>query len=447
LLACADPDSHTTAHLERLLGGTSFSAADRGLATELALGLTRRLRTCRALVRAFLKRPNQKLPRPVETVLDLAVYQLILLDRIPAFAAINEAVNQVGRHGRGKMRGMVNGVLRSVQRSMSEPQQGACPMDPSAVPIDAGRWMKLDRAVFPDPQKSPAAWLSQAYSLPDELVDRWVEQAGSPQAAQAWCAHTITRAPLIARVNTLRADVPTAIETLAEQGVTAQPHENGRSVVIDDSGTVTELAAFQAGLIQPQDPTATAVVDALDPHPGMTVLDLCAAPGTKTTHIAERMNNTGRIVACDVSEEKLARVTDNAQRMGIDIIETLHTEQAGGLDLQSFDCVLADVPCSNTGVLARRAEARWHFDRKTLSRLADDQKFLAAMAGRFLKPGGKMVYSTCSIEPEENRQVVRHADRHDQTLHLKKQDTTPPGGAEDPKRWHDGGFCAILKRE
>ena len=446
LHACTDTTGHVTAHLDRLLASASLSPADRGLARELALGLTRRLRTCRSIIRKFLKRPNLKLPKPVDTILDLAVYQLILLNRIPAFAAINEAVNQVGRHRRPKMRGMVNGVLRSIQRSMGQPQEGVCPMQADAVPIDATHWIKLDRAVMPDPAKLAGAWLSSAYSLPDELVDRWVAEAGSAEIAQAWCAHTITRAPLIARVNSLRADVATVLESLAEQGVASRPHENGLSVVLDDSRTLTELAVFQAGLIQPQDPTATAVVEALDPKPGMTVLDLCASPGTKTTHIAERMNNTGRIIACDINEEKLSRIRDNADRMGIDIIETLHTEQAGGLELESFDCVLADVPCSNTGVLARRAEARWHFEEKSLRQLAEDQKFLAAMAGRFLAPGGKMVYSTCSIEPEENRQVVRHADRHDPGLHLQKHTTTTPAGADDATRWHDGGFYAILTR-
>ena len=199
------------------------------------------------------------------------------------------------------------------------------------------------------------------------------------------------------------------------------------------------------GLIQPQDPTASAVIDAASPQPGMTVLDLCAAPGAKTTLLAEHMRNDGRIVALDVSADRLARIDDNCRRMGITIVSTRPADKAGSLQAGTFDVALADVPCSNTGVLARRAEARWRFDETRLAALAADQRTLLSMAAQFARPGGTVVYSTCSIEPEENALVARWATQHIRGLQLVREEPTPPAGAEDPRQWHDGGYLAIFR--
>ena len=201
---------------------------------------------------------------------------------------------------------------------------------------------------------------------------------------------------------------------------------------------------FKAGLLQPQDPTATQVSLALDPRPGMNVLDFCAAPGTKTTHIAELMADKGSITALDVSEDKRLRITENARRMGIGIINVMPSEAAGGLEIGSFDRVLVDVPCSNTGVLARRPEARWRFDLRSLNQVAADQRTLASMAVMFTRPGGRLVYSTCSIEQEENQQNVRWLLQKHRNLELIKDELTLPGGASDATQWHDGGYYAIF---
>jgi 16S rRNA (cytosine967-C5)-methyltransferase len=446
LHALGDRAGNVTAHLDRLLASETLSDADRALARELALGVTRRRETCGMIARAFLKRPDQKLPRVVAAILDMAVYQVLFLDRVPAFAAVNEAVEQVARKGYPRMRGLVNAVLRSLQRCLQEPADGPCPLRPDAVAIDATRWVPLAKPLFPDPQKDPAGWLARQYSLPGALVDRWLHHVGSVRDVAAVGAHGITRAPLIMRVNTLRADLPMALETLENQGVVARTHQNRQSLVLDTPVNVTSLAAFRAGLLQPQDPTATAVGSACRVKPGSNVLDFCAAPGTKTTHLAEQMGNRGSIVALDVSAEKTARIEQNCTRMGIDIVQTAQAESAGGLEPQSFDLVLADVPCSNTGVLARRAEARWSFEPKAFSTLAEDQKFLIRAAAGFVKPGGTLVYSTCSIEPEENEQVVSYLLRQDTGMTLKTQKRTLPGGADNPTRWHDGGFYAVLHR-
>ncbi|MCD6304601.1 MAG: RsmB/NOP family class I SAM-dependent RNA methyltransferase, partial [Planctomycetes bacterium] len=198
------------------------------------------------------------------------------------------------------------------------------------------------------------------------------------------------------------------------------------------------------GAVQPQDASATAVVLAAGVAKGMRVMDFCAAPGTKTTHLAEEMDNEGSILAVDVSEDKLEKIRSNCRRMGVTIVETMLAEKIGSLTPESFDLVLADVPCSNTGVLARRAEARWRFDEQALGRLVADQKRLLALAGRFVRPSGRLVYSTCSIEPEECSGVTRWLAAAEGRFELVKEELFLPAGADEPTRWRDGGYVAVF---
>jgi 16S rRNA (cytosine967-C5)-methyltransferase len=240
--------------------------------------------------------------------------------------------------------------------------------------------------------------------------------------------------------------VAEVLEKLGQAGVDARPHANGLSVVLCGHADLTRLEVFTAGLVQPQDAAATAVVAAADLRPGMAVLDLCAAPGTKTTHLAERMDDRGRILAVDVSQEKLARIRENCQRLGVTIVQTLLAEQVGSLGPESFDLVLVDAPCSNTGVLARRPEARWRYSLRAVQTLAGDQLRLLRLGARFVKPGGRCVYSTCSMEEEENRRVVQDFLREPGELRLAAQHLVMPCGGDDAVDWNDGGFRAVLER-
>ncbi len=447
VLAMRDREGHVTAHLEGLLRRAELSGPDAGLARELALGTARRCRTLDAVLRAFLKRPDRRPPGVIREILRVGLYQVLLLDRVPDHAAVSEAVEQAGRFHHRRQGGLVNGVLRSVARSLSAPGEGPGSVAADAVCVDATAHRTFDRPVFPDPASEPVAWLADAHSLPEMLASRWLGRMGEMGQAVAVAAHCNTRAPVILRVNTLKASVEDVLAELAAAGLDARPHANGRSVVLDSRGDVTALDAFRRGAVQVQDASATAVVDAAGAAPGMNVLDLCAAPGTKTTHLGEAMGNDGSIVAADVSAEKLARVEDNCSRMGVGIVRTVAAEAVGGLETGSFDLVLADVPCTNTGVLSRRPEARWRFDDKALARAVADQKFLARTAVNFVRPGGRLVYSTCSIEPEECGQVVRWLCKQAGRLNLREERLTLPGGAADGTRWHDGGYYAVLEAD
>lgn len=443
--ALSDRAGNVTAHLDRLLETAGLSGADFAFARELALGTVRRKATLSAVLRAFLAQPDRPLPLALTNILRVALYQILFLERVPAFAAVNEAVKQAQSRRFATQSGMVNGLLRSIVRSLGPAMKGKPPSSPKTLPTGADSYREFDKSVFPDSAVDAAGYLAAAYSLPIDLARRWLRREGIAGAA-AMGAHSNARAPFVLRVNRLKADLAAAKAALAAEGVECFEHANGLSLALAEHANVAALAAFKDGLVQPQDPTATAVGLACGVAPGMNVLDFCAAPGTKTTHLAELMGNQGSITAVDVSKDKLARIEDNCRRLGVTIVRTMLAPDVTQLPPESFDVVLADVPCGNTGVLARRAEARWQFDDARLAALAKDQRFLAAAAAGFIKPGGRLIYSTCSVEPEENEQVAAGLVKVNRRLTLVRQRATLPGGAEVIRQWHDGGYFAVFAR-
>jgi 16S rRNA (cytosine967-C5)-methyltransferase len=445
VLALRDREGNVSAHLDRLLGEGGLSPQDKALARELALGVLRRRTTLHEVLRAFLQTPNRKLPAPLEEILQVAVYQMLFLERVPTFAAVNEAVEQATRFHHHRKTGLVNGVLRNLSREMSPAEEGPPPLAGDILPSDPRSFRKFTRNVFPDPAENPVGYLTMALSLPKRLAERWIDQRGSLEAAVKVALQANARAPLIFRVNRLKGSVASVAAALASEGVQTVPHDNGRSLVATDWVNVRDLKAFAEGLIQPQDPTATAVVEAAGPSPGARVLDFCAAPGTKTTHLAETMDNRGSVTAVDISPERLTKIEENCRRLGVDIVTPLLAEKVGGLEVRSFDLAIVDAPCSNTGVLARRPEARWRFSEEKVQALAADQRQLLSLASRFVRQGGRLVYSTCSIEPEENGDVARWAAARVEGLQLSREELTLPAGAEDPRRWRDGGYFAIFR--
>jgi 16S rRNA (cytosine967-C5)-methyltransferase len=312
-------------------------------------------------------------------------------------------------------------------------------------------YRKAGKPVFPDPPSHPVEYLAAAFSLPEPLARQWLENFGTLAKAIEVATHANVRAPMILRVNRLKTSPPQLLATFRAAGIAASTHANGLSLVLEESTNVMELPGFADGLFQPQDPAATAVGEACGELlrklglPGASVLDFCASPGTKTTHLAECMNNQGSILALDVNPAKLEKIENNCRRMGITNVKVGHSEQAGGLAPQSYDLVLADVPCSNTGVLARRPEARWRFNHDGLGRVIKDQQFLIQAAAGFTRPGGFMVYSTCSLEPDECSEVARFLLRQAGRMKLVDEKVTLPAGAEDPASWNDGGYYAVFQ--
>ena len=444
VLALSDRMGYVSASLDRLIGRGRISDADRSLAYELALGAHRRRGTLDAVLRAFLARPGKRLPITLNSILHVALYQLLFLTRVPDFAAVDEAVDQAKRLHHNRQKDLVNAVLRTVIRNVSDRSAGRLSVSCQVLPTWPGEYRTFTRAVLADPQAQPAEYLADAYSLPLSLTRRWLGRYGFELACRLGM-HSCCRPAIVLRVNKLKASLEGAMAELAADEVGAQLHANGQSIVIAQGGGVRNLRAVREGLVQPQDPTATAVVLAAGPAGGQRVLDFCAAPGTKTTHLAELMSNRGEIIAVDVSAEKIDRISARCAEMGVSIVRTLEAGKLGSLELAGFDLVLVDAPCSNTGVLARRVEARWRFAEDALGRLAGDQKRLAVAAAEYVRPGGRLVYSTCSIEPEECSEVSRWLVKRKLNLQLIDEQLTLPSGADEPRQWCDGGYYAVFR--
>jgi 16S rRNA (cytosine967-C5)-methyltransferase len=368
--------------LEHALERARLDPRDAALCTEIVYGTLRWRRHLDWRLAPHLNRPLAKLDPWVRTLLRLTVYQLVFLDRVPRWAAVDEAVSAARLKSRvpGPAE-FVNGVLRSFTRAPAPPQLPADPAEAAGV-----RW-----------------------SFPDWMAARWITRYG-PDEAERLMAALNERPPVSIRANTLRISREELAarlrdEELAETDPTALAPE-GLTV---RRGAVGRWAAFASGWCSIQDEASMLIARLLDPQPGELVADACAAPGTKSTHMAQLMGNRGRIVAMDPHAARLRLLSQAATRLGISIIET-HT---GGVAAVSgrwknrCDRVLVDAPCSNLGVLRRNPDVKWKREESDLGRLAEKQQGILTVAAGLAKPGGRLVYATCSLEPEENDEVVR----------------------------------------
>jgi 16S rRNA (cytosine967-C5)-methyltransferase len=272
------------------------------------------------------------------------------------------------------------------------------------------------------------------------LTSRWLNRYGWAECLRLgfWFAGA---APLWLRCNPLRTDRDTFLAALAQAGVRAEPGEHPQAVRLLEHAAIRDLPGYEEGWFTVQDESAMRVASALGPQPGSRVLDLCAAPGGKTTHLAELMQNQGQVIACDVDELRLQTVQELCRRLGITIVEThrLHPERQEEPPAGPFDAILVDVPCSNTGVLGRRPEVRWRLRPGELPHLVRLQTKLLLQAVERIRPGGSVIYSTCSIEPEENRQVAQAVLAAVSHLVLEAEQEQMPGQTAD------GGYWAKLR--
>ena len=368
--------------LDAELAQARLSPLDRHLCQELAYGIVRWQATLDWLIaRKTDARPQKPM---LQNLLRLGLYQIFWLDRIPAHAAVHETVELARQSGFQSQAGFINAVLRGYLREFDTTR---------------GLLAELKRT---QPHLG--------YSHPEWLVARWQERWGADHTAQLmeW-NNTPPRA--FARVNSLKADSAKLLvqwrdENVEYDFVRRDWIEENLVFELKSHPPLSHLPSFQQGLFYVQDPSTLLAVCELDPQPGESVLDFCAAPGGKLTVIAQLMRNEGRLLAHDTTPDRLKLIGQNCARLGVKCVQTVLPATLNSQPSPPFHRILIDAPCSNTGVMRRRVDLRWRISPKEIGRLRSTQLELLSQAASLLKPGGLLVYSTCSLEPEENTEVV-----------------------------------------
>ncbi len=384
LLEIESKHEHVQPAIEAALGGTALSADDRGLLSELVNGVLRhRLHLDWALQQVAHETPYSK-HSVMKQILRVGAYQLLMLERIPDYAAVDQAVELAKKCVSPKSAPLVNALLREL------------------INRRAG-------LAVPDLLNQPLEHIAITSSHPRWLVKRWLKRFGA-QRTIALCRFNNEPAPLTIRVNRLKLSVADYRQQLEAKGIPAVPCAGSPvGLRIDYHGPVSELPGYDTGWFYVQDEASQLVPLLLAPRRGEAVLDACAAPGGKATEIAEIMNNEGEILALDRSSDRLAVVEENCRRLGITCVKTVvgdATKELTHLGNERFDRILVDAPCSGLGVLRRHPEGKWSKNEDSILASAEIAKAILSRVAPLLKPKGVLVYSACSTEPEENGDVV-----------------------------------------
>lgn len=360
-----------------------ISQTDRSFACELVYGIVRRQRTLDALIDLLGKKKATQQPPDLRIILHLGLYQLRYLDRIPTSAAVNTSVELAKTNGISKLSAVVNGLLRGYVR---QTESG----DPLQLPDD------------------PVKRLGIQHSFPDWIVETWLEQLSIEEVDQLlpW----FNQSPKIdLRVNTLKTNI-TEVETAFKAAGVSVERIPGlpQGLRLEGAGAITNLPGYKQGWWIIQDSSAQLVTHLLDPQPGETIIDACAAPGGKTTHIAELMGDKGQIIACDRAAKRLNKVRENAARLQL---QSIQIEVGDSRNFQEFaniaDRVLLDAPCSGLGTLHKRPDIRWRQTSQSIQELFKLQRELLDQIATWVKPKGMLVYATCTLNIWENENVIQ----------------------------------------
>ena len=470
--------------LERLLDQTQ----ERQRATDLVHGTIRNRFAIDVVIAKFSGRPAARIDARLLSILRPAVYELAYSPATPVYSIVDEAVKNVGASGGRKQSGFVNAVLRQIERHIVNRQAELAQANPRRTLVQTPQaGCEFDTDFLPDPTADAATHLSIRFSLPSWLVSEWLDEFG-PEQTQRICLACNRRPSLYIRVNTLRTTPENLLKKFEQATVNAElvcgdavgrfrstavlavsttgilpvetqghpvPETHGRDahatvaaqtdmIKITGPHAVTQLPGFSEGLFSVQDLSASQAVRILEPQPGWSILDLCAAPGSKTTQIAEMSQDAASVIATDIDPGRLERVRENVARLGLKSVTIIPHPQVERGTTNLFDAVLLDAPCSNTGVLARRVEARFRVTAQAVMDIAAIQKGLLAKAAALVKPGGRLCYSTCSIQRRENQDMVRDfLSGHSEFELAHESLLLPTTGLFD----HDGAYVALLTRK
>ncbi|MEW6408937.1 MAG: 16S rRNA (cytosine(967)-C(5))-methyltransferase RsmB [Nitrospirota bacterium] len=359
------------------------SRLDRAFIMELVYGVLRNRGKIDWIIECSAGRRLKEIEIGVVNILRSGIYQLLFMDKVPTWAAVDESVKLAKRCKYKRASGFINGVLRRTSK------------------------ISPDLLDFPRLEEGPLHHISVVYSHPEWLVKRWLGQFGVEDTI-ALCKTNNRIPPLTLRTNTLLTNRDELINDLSKEGVEAvNTPVSPVGIKVKGIISIEELPSFKRGWFQIQDEASQLISYLLFPKKGERILDACAAPGGKTTHIAQFIEDEGEIIAIDINEEKLIRLKENCKRLGIKCVKSYHTDSTKDLKwLGVFDRILLDAPCSGTGIIRRHPDGKWRKTERTITEYQALQKKLLENIAEILKPGGVIVYSTCSTEPEEGENVV-----------------------------------------
>ncbi len=384
LYSMEESGTYTNAALKNALKSQEYSGADKGLITELIYGVVSNKSSIDYIISSFSKLKIKKMSPWVLNILRMGIYQIYYMDKIPQSAACNESVILAKKYSHASARGFVNGVLRSAARGK-------------------------DDFSFPD-TKNPVKDLSLKYSYPEWMTKRLIEEYGEKRCEELFLENRKPHNPFI-RVNSLKCTPKELSDILTSEGITVNPVD-GMENTFSVSGklNIENSKAYSMGLYSLQNISSQKAVSVLDPTSGEFVIDMCAAPGGKSCAIAEKMQNKGEVLSFDVFEHKIELIEKSAKRLGIDIIKAKKADsQKPNEELfEKADRVLADVPCMGLGVIHKKPDIKWVRKEEDLKELSKVQEEILKTAALYVKKGGVLVYSTCSILPEENRLAIEN---------------------------------------
>jgi len=407
------------------------NSQDRRLLTQIVYGTLRLRGRIDWIIARFYRGRIDDLEADVKNILRMSLYQLFFTQRIPQFAICDEAV-KIAKSLNPKASGLVNAILRNAIRKVGE-------------------------ITYPNSKESPVLSIAVFHSHPLWLVEKWLKRFGFEETA-ALCRANNEIPPAAVRVNRLKTTPDEAIRQLNEEGfeATASSWSPDGLILTAQSKPLRETRNYQNGHIQMQDEASQLIAHLVNPQPGEAILDLCAGTGGKTTHLAQRMNNVGKIFAVDINRQKLDDLQTNAHRQGVSIIKTVQGDASGRLTIEpkrQFNRILIDAPCSGLGTLRRNPEIKWRLQPLDIQKSATLQKQLIASATPYLKDGGAIIYTTCTTLMEENEAVIKDfMDRHRDFHVLSPQNHIPEGCIDrsgffktrTPLTGMDGFFGAFL---
>ncbi len=356
--------------------------------TQLVYGTVRHKALCDYLIAECLHQSIDDLPKPILAVLRMGVFQALFCDQVPFPAMVHTSVDLAKKRGHAGTARLVNAVLKRV------PQE-------------------LDGAISIDPIAEPARYAAIRYSIPEWLVDRWLVERG-PDGLLALCAFLNEQAPRTIRANALRTNPETLERTLEKAGFTSSSRTPVPEELTLEKGMPIRTKSFLHGDFIFQDPASMIAAHVLDPQPGDRILDVCAAPGGKSTHIAAMIENNGIVVAADQEPRRLSRLIENVERLGTASVHIVCSDALTPPFRGGFDRILVDAPCSGLGTIRRHPDVKWRLKPTDIPRLAENQKTILRAAGNLCENGGLIVYSVCTFTPEETQSVVEAALPPDQ---------------------------------